>query len=419
MERKINKELLKWKRDALNKPLCLYGPRCVGKTYSMVDFGKKNFTNVVYFNTKNNELLKEIFVKEKVLQKLIEKLSFYSGESIFPEDSLIIFDNIEDLELLKLFKIFANTNYYIAMISSKKELIQSSKIEEYYYRAMSTLDFEEYLINSDKIQLVDFIRDSFETGANMPFHQMALESYYEYLETGGFPEVIQNKFNNSNSIYLDSIKQHILDIYKEEYTSLDKTLRCDDIYQSISNQLDKDNKKFQYGVIKKGARSKDYEDSINTLVSNLIVNRSYKLAPEIKSPLSSSKDVESFKLYYNDVGLLYSKLFVNKNRFMIDEDVKRTLIENDVANTLNNLGYSLYYYQSDGKAEVQFVIQTKMGKILPIELVNMKLVKAKALSLFMSKYNLEDAYRLTENNFKYEKGIKYIPIYAVFCLNNI
>ena len=132
-----------------------------------------------------------------------------------------------------------------------------------------------------------------------------------------------------------------------------------------------------------------------------------------------ARDVESFKLYFNDVGLLYSSLFLNKQRFLMDLDIRRSLVENEIANTLVRNGFNLYYYQSDGKAEISFVVQDRNGKIMPIEVVNMKLTKAKAMSLFTSKFNLEECIRLTEENFSKKKGVRFIPVYAVCYLKEL
>ena len=419
MERKINDDLLKWKRDSLNKPFFLYGPRQIGKTFSVLEFGKKFYRNIAYFNTDNNSLLYDIIEKEKVLDRLVSKLSLVCGESIFQDDTLIVFDNVNDEKFMKVLKIFANNNsqYHVVIISSNKLSINNLRIEEFYYRGMNNMDFFEYLQNTDKIQLIDFIKDSYENDTSMPFHQMALDAYYEYLLTGGFPEVIYAKINGSSDLEIETLKKKIMDIYRSEYSKND-LLKCEEIMKVLPSCLIKDNKKFQYGAIKKGARSKDYESSIDYLVTNGLINRSYRLT-DIVSPLMSVKDLDSFKLYYNDVGLLYTNLFLNKARLLTDNDIKRSLIENDVANTLVKLGYTLYYYQSDGKAEINFVIQTRNGKIIPIEVVNMKLTKAKAMSLFLSKYNLKDCIRLTEDNFCNKKGIKMVPIYAICCLKDL
>ena len=423
MERKINDDLLKWKRDSLNKPFFLYGPRCIGKTFSVLEFGKKFYQNIAYFNAFNNAELYDILDKEKVVDKLIKKLSIACGESIFKEDTLIVFDNVNDEKFMKVLHVFGSNNneYHVVIISSNRMAINKCRIEEFYYRSMYQMDFFEYLSNSDKIQLIDFIKDSYETNAPMPFHQMALEAYYDYLETGGYPEVIHAKINNYSDLEIDAIKMKILDVMKGEYASYDNGnafLKTDEVIRFLPSQIIKDNKKFQYGLIRKGARSKEYEESINYLVTNGLVNRSFRLN-DVKSPLLGSKDNESFKLYFNDVGLLYTALFLNKTKLLTNDDIRRSLVENDIANTLVKLGFSLYYYQSDGKAEIQFVIQNRNGKIIPIEVVNMKLTKAKAMSMFLKKFEMTDCIRLTEDNFSKKKNVRFIPIYAACCLKDL
>ena len=421
MERKITNEFLKWKKDGVNKPLFLYGTRQVGKTYSVLAFGEKYYRNVSYFDTTNNPILKELLVKEKILDRVISKLSILSGEDIF-DDTLIVFDNCDDMDIIKSMKIFTMANYDVIIIGSNRDKISKVHMEDFYYRQMMPLDFEEYLQNTDKDQLIDFIKDSYDNNTPMPFHQMAMDAYNNYLMCGGFPEVVNAQLNGQNDLQIEAIKQKIIDIYRSEYAKYDNNninfLRSNEIINSMPFQLTKDNRKFQYGQIKKGGRSKDYEGSINILVANNILNRSYRLN-DIKSPLSSVRDSESFKLYCNDVGLLYTMLHLNKNIFSNSDEIRRSLVENNLANTLLNNGYNLYYYQSDGKAEISFVIQNRVGKIIPVELVNMKLTKAKALRMFLNKYNLIDAIRITEDNFCLKKGIKYVPLYATFCLKDI
>jgi predicted AAA+ superfamily ATPase len=165
-----------------------------------------------------------------------------------------------------------------------------------------------------------------------------------------------------------------------------------------------------------GKRAKEYEGSINYMVNNQIIYRSFKIK-DVKSPLSSCKDIDSFKLYLPDDGILYTMLHLNKKQFLTDENIKELIFENHIAKTLVESGYSLYYYQSEGKAEVSFVIQNRNGKIIPIEVVNRRLIKAKSLSLFLSKFNINDSIRLTEENFSNKKGMLYVPVYAIFCLN--
>ena len=140
---------------------------------------------------------------------------------------------------------------------------------------------------------------------------------------------------------------------------------------------------------------------------------------DVKSPLSSCRQPDSFKLYMNDEGILYSMLHLSQKEFMANEKVRQILYENHIAKTLAEANYALYYYQSEGKAEVDFVIQNRMGKIIPIELATISNSKAKSLSVFMKKYTVLEAYRITENNFSTKKEVRYLPVYAVFCLNDL
>ena len=422
MERKIYNDLIKWKKTT-KKPLLLYGSKQVGKTFSALEFGKKYYRNVVYFNTDNNKELVDLLKREKNPERLILKLAVLSGETILKEDTLIILDNVNDPYVVKTIKLFGNEEnpYPIIMITSKKENLSKFKGEELFFKAMYPIDFEEFLVNSDQKQLVAFIKDSYLNNTSMPFHQVALDLYNDYLSTGGYPEVVNAYLNGADFNHLEVIKQKIMDVIKKETIDSNTLIdiqRGNDVLNSLGYQLIKDNKKFQYGNIKKGSRSKDYESCINYLGLNGIIHRSFKL-DDVKSPLSSYKDIESFKLYPNDVGLLYSMLHLNQGKFLNDNDIRRTLIETDVANTMINMGYSLYYYQSEGKTEINFVIQNRMGEIIPIEISNKNLSKAKALSMFITKYKIDNTIRLTEDNFSKKKNVRYIPVYATFCLKDL
>ena len=422
MERKIYNDLLRWKKDAY-KPLLLYGSKQIGKTYSVIDFGRRCYKNIVYFNTTNNKDLFDIFKREKIPEKIILKLSVLSGETIFKQDTLIVLDNVENPNLVKAIKLFGNEHneYHIIMITSKKEYLSKFKGEELHFKAMYPLDFEEFLVNGEKKQLVDFIRESYVNNTSMPFHQIAMDLYNDFLITGGYPEVVEAYLEHKDYLVIESIKQKIIDLIKKETIDANNLIdiqRSNEVLNSLPYQLLKENKKFQYGNIKKGSRSKDYEASIQFLGLNGLIHRSFKLN-DVKSPLSSYKDIESFKLYPNDVGILYTMLHLNKMKFMTNDEIKRTLIENNVANTLVNLGYSLYYYQSDGKSEISFIVQNRLGEIIPIEILNMNLTKAKALSMFTAKYKVGNPIRLTEDNFSKKKNVKYIPVYASFCLKDL
>lgn len=422
MERKIVLFFQKWKNDIIRKPLILYGPKQIGKTFTVLEFGKNEYKNIVYFNTANNKDLLELFKREKSPDKLIVSLSIISGETILEDDTLIIFDNVDNIEIVKGLKLFGSeiSKYHIIAITSRRENLKDFKGEELQFKGMYEMDFEEFLWSRDEKQLANLIRESFEKRKTCPFHKVALDLFYEYLFTGGFPEVIHayNKGLSDNKI--EAIKGKILDSYKKEI-ALNPTLidipRGFEVIDSIPEQLKKENKKFQYGLMGYGKRAKEYESTIKYLIDNQIVYRSYKIR-NIKSPLSSCRETDSFKLYLPDDGLLFSLLHINKKEFLSNESIKETLYENHIAKTLVEANYSLYYYQSGGKAEVNFVIQNRRGEVIPIEITIKSMSKAKSLSVLMKRFTVSNAYRITENNFSTKKEVRYLPIYAVFCLND-
>ena len=422
MERKIEEFFLKWKKDIIRKPLLLYGPKQIGKTFSVLRFGKEEYKNTIYINTENNKEIIELFKKEKSTDKIMLKLSLITGETILKGDTLVIFDNTNDIEIIKGLKLYGSehSEYHIIAITSRKEKLNEFKGEELQFKQMNELDYEEFLWAHNERNLADIIKEAFKKRKTCPFHKVALEMFMIYLQTGGMPEVIQAEIDGRSPFELDAIKQKIIDVYKKEI-AITSTLidipRGIEVLTSLPEQLRKDNKKFQYGVIGSGKRAKEYESSINKLINNQIVYRSYKVK-NIKSPLSSYRDKDSFKLYSVDDGLLYTMLHLSYKQLMTDENIKESLYENHIAKTLAENGYALYYYQSEGKAEVNFVVQNRMGQIIPLEITTKSNSKAKSLSVFMKKFTVPQAYRITENNFSTKKDIRYIPIYAAFCLDN-
>ena len=421
MERKIEEFFQKWKNDIIRKPMVLYGPKQIGKTFTTLAFGKKDYKNVVYFNTENNKTLLDLFTREKSTEKIILNLSLESGETILKDDTLIILDNVNNIEFIKGLKLFGSEHsaYHIIAITSRRENLNEFKGEELQFKGMTAMDFEEYLWAHKEHNLTELIRESFNKRKTCPFHKVALDYFLNYLQVGGMPEVIQAEIDGKSPFELEAIKQKIMDIYKKEVainTTLIDIPRGLEVMDSLPEQLRKDNKKFQYGTMGAGKRAKEYEGAINYLVNNQLVFRSYKIT-NVKSPLTSCKDTDSFKLYAVDPGMLFTMLNLNYKKLQTDEDLKETLYENAIAKSLVENGYSLFYYQSDGKAEVNFVVQNRMGQILPIEITTKTNSKAKSLSVFMKKYTVPQAFRVTENNFSTKKDIRYIPIYAIFCLD--
>lgn len=422
MERKITADLLKWKKEVSRKPLLLYGNKQIGKTYSVIEFGEKEYKTVAYINGDNNIPLLTIMKKERTIDKIIAKLSLLVGEPILKTDTLVIIDNVSDEEVVKGVKKFGKeqNDYHIIMITSHKEKLPVFKGEELQYKYMFAMDFEEYLRAVNNLELIEFIKTSYRNNKPMPFHQLALDYYEEYLVTGGMPEVVQAHLNGESDLKLKMIQEKILDCYKKELLEIENTIdivRANEVLNIVPYQLLKPNHKFQYGLMRTGGRSKDYEKALEYLSLTGIVYKCHKVT-EVTPPLSKCKDVESFKLYLNDTGILYMMMHLSKIKLLSDDNLKYILYENSVANAIMSSGYNLYYYQSEGKAEVPFVIQTRSGKIIPVEIVNKNVSKAKSLSLFMSRFNINEAIRITEDNFGLKKNVKYIPIYASFCLKD-
>lgn len=419
MERKIMNDFLRWKKDMNRKPLLLYGNRQIGKTYSVLAFGEKEYKTVAYINCENNYELLSIAKRENSVEKIVLRLALLVGEPILKKDTLIVFDNVNDLDIVKMVKLFGKgeCDYHVIMITSLKENLVKFKGEELQYKYMFPVDFEEYLKACNQNQLIDFIKDSYKNNKTIPFHQIAMDHFQNYLMTGGLPEAIEASFHNPNFAYLNSVHQKMIDCYKRSLlfmpTLIDMT-RANEVLDIMPYQFLKPNHKFQYGLMREGSRSKDYEAAIDFLSNNNFVYRCYKVS-NVGMPLSKFKDKDSFKLYPSDTGILFYQLHLNQIKLLQDDKLKNILYETSIANNIVSSGYNLYYYASEGKAEVSFIVQSRLGKIVPIELVNTNLSKAKSLTLFMNKYDIHEAIRVSEENFSLKKGIKYIPIYATFC----
>ena len=419
MERKVLNELKKWKMDIYKKPLLLNGISGCGKTYSVLEFGKEEYKNLVYFDCQDNLELSYVIDKNTTADKLIRGLSAISLETIMKEDTLIIFDNVTEKIITAVKKHFTNNEYHVVMITSNNKLIKKHKAEGVNYKKMDLVSFPEYLKYVGKEQMIDFITDSFKTNKPMAFHSLAMELYNEFVLTGGYPDAIVGLKDHKDYTILSNIHDKNIKLMKYKLMGLDNLIdikRGQEVYDNIAIQLLKDNKKFQYGSIKAGGRSKEYEKSIEFMENNHIVIKSTRVTA-LTVPLSKSKDEESFKLYYNDSGILFKKLNVSSNRLVTNEKLLELLYENNIVSTLASNGFNIYHYHSGGKAFIDLVIQTRTGKITPIEIMHGEdNSKSKSLTLSMKKYNLNTGIRFSSGDFKMKNNIKYIPYYAAFCI---
>lgn len=423
MERKINNELLKWKLDTKKLPMLVYGIAGCGKTYSVLNFGKKEYKNVVYFDCFNNLELSYVFDKNSTLDKLIRGIAAISLETIFKEETLIIFDNVTEKVVNTVKKLFvAPVSYHIIMITNESKIVNVAKGNNIILKKMGLVSFDEYLKYIGKEQLVDFIEDSFKSNKPMPFHNLAVEAYNDYVLIGGYPNAIV-EFNNDNDFtLLNSVQDRNIKIMKNRFFNIDNLIdikRGMDIFDSVAVQLLKNNKKFMYGMVRSGARSKEYENAIGFMEENNLIIKSNRVS-ELTYPLSKIKDVDNFKLYFYDSGVLYKKMNVSSNRLLTNNKLLEVLYENNIIASLYQNGFNIYHYHSDGKAELDVVIQTRKGKIIPIEIVKEDFnSKSKSMGLALNKYNIDFAIRFTSDNFKVKNNIKYVPYYAAFCINEV
>ena len=423
MERKVVKFLEHWQMDVNRKPLVIYGGKQVGKTYTVLKFGEENYSNVVYVDANDNKLLVNTLKKQNTIDGIITALSEITKETIEKNATLIVIDNVNDVEIVNTIKTIGKfkNDYHVILITSLRDNLSKFKGVELQFKSMLPMDFEEYLSAIGKDELIEFIKSSFKNNTKMPFHKVAMEYYKAFVITGGMPEAVDLSIRDHNTALLNSVFDKIIDSYKKEISLQENLIditRSNEVYNSISEQLTKANKKFQYGLIKDGGRSKEYENSLTFLHNNGFIYKCYKLT-DVVSPISNYKDKDCFKVYLNDSGLLYKSLKINHTIFENDSNIRQVLYENSVAISLFSSGYNLYYYQSEGKAFIDFVIQTRTGRIIPIELVPFSKTKSKALSVYMNKYKPNEAIRITQDNFCMKKGVRYIPIYATFCLSEL
>ena len=430
MEREIINDLIKWKESSNRKPLIIHGARQVGKTYIIKKFGKKYYDNLIYVNFETNKEFSSQIEDDINAKYLINKLELFYGEKIIPGKTLIFFDEIQAneraLTALKYFCEDANEYHIIAAGSLLGIAINrenySFPVGKVQMIDMYPLSFKEFLIAVGRKELIAEIQNHFDNNKRMDkdIHELCLKLYRTYLVIGGMPEVVQTYLDEQKTISAIDIQTEILESYERDMTKYaDSSLsnRIISAFNSIPVQLAKDNQKFQYKVIARGGTSSIFGEAILWLKNTGIVNQIYKTNPEL--PLEMHKDLASFKLYMSDVGL-----FVNKAGYPLYQiDLSNTptmiamgpLTEHYVANELRKKGYISYYWESEGKAELDFVIQKGIN-IIPIEVKTSTHTKSRSLDIYMKNYKPNYAIRISEKNFGFENNIKSVSLYAVFCI---
>jgi predicted AAA+ superfamily ATPase len=430
MERKIVRELLAWRNSPNRLPLLLQGARQVGKTYTLLTFGKEHYKNVAYFSMEESGDIPAVFQRDLNPQRIVRELSALSGTSILPDDTLIILDEIQASEkALTSLKYFAEGAPQYHIVAAGSLLGVAMKREKFSFPvgkvdmlSLYPMDFEEYLWAIGRKELSALIRESYDGFTPLSLHETAMDDYKTYLVVGGMPRVVQEYADNRDLDFVAATQRTLNSSYiadMAKYATPQETTRIMAAWNSVPAQLAKENHKFQYRVIKSGARAGEYEVALNWLSAAGMIHKCVHVT-EGKYPLAAYAENEIFKVYMVDTGLLCSKLDIAANVVVNTppgfDGFKGALTENYICQALTVNGVLPYYWSSPGKAEVDFVFQDRQGGVIPLEAKSAENVRSKSLRTFRDIYKPEYVFRVSARNFGFENGIKSVPLYAVFCV---
>ena len=432
MFRKISEDLMRWKDSPYRKPLILQGARQTGKTYSLLEFGREHYDNVAYFNFETTPKLEDTFAEEITPGRLIPVLSHISGQSIVRERTLIILDEVQRCErALTSLKYFCEQapEYHITAAGSLLGIAVnrsefSFPVGKVDIMTLFPMDLEEFMFALGEEDLVSRIHDCFNNDSPMAaaLHDKAMGLYRQYLVVGGMPECVLQFSQTGDYILVRHTQDTILASYLNDMSKYNKTNEIKKTrltYNSVTAQLSKRNTRFQYKLVKSGGRASEFENAIEWLSLSGIVSQVFR-TQQGRKPLEDYKDIDSFKIYVSDCGLLCAKkeLLAADVLYMGEElnDFKGGLTENYVNSQLIRSGYTTYYWESErGGAEVDFIIQRE-GHIIPVEVKSADNARAKSLRVYIDTYHPDYAIKLSAKNFGFENGIKTVPLYAAFCV---
>ncbi len=424
MQRLILPDLLAWKASENRKPLIVKGARQVGKTWILKEFGSSHFKKSVYLNFETSKVLQGLFEPDFDIARILSTIEIVSGISI-DEETLLIFDEIQEapkgLTALKYFYENAPDYFVVAAGSflgvslQKNHTFPVGKVDFLY---LYPLSFEEFLLNCGEEPLLHHLREK-NLEIIRPFHEKLISLLREYYFTGGMPEVLQAWFQKKDANQVRDLQEKILQGYENDfgkYAPAAAVPKIRLVWDSIIRQLSKENKKFTYNQLKKGARAQEFEVSIQWLVSAGLVYKCHRISkPAI--PLKTYSEPDAFKLFLLDVGLLNAMAGINAQTLLIKNQVlkeyKGAMTEQFVCQELR-LKYELFYWSSErGNAELDFLIQ-KGDRIIPIEVKAEENLKAKSLAVYAEKYKPEEAIRLSMSFFREQEWMKNVPLYAGF-----
>jgi len=432
MKRKVTERLFSWKNKSSGRmPLLVYGARQVGKTHIVREFGKTYYKNVAYFNLETNQTISSYFSDNIEPARILRFLETESKERIVPGDTLIIFDEIQSCaRALTSLKYFNETAAEYHIIGAGSLLGLAINREKHSFPVgnvdsltLFPLDFEEYLWALNEEMLCEEIKRSFISNEALPraLHEKALELYRQYLIIGGMPKAILEFIETKSLLTVPDVQNKIINDYiadMAKYATNAQSVKIRAAYNSIPVQLAKDNKKFRYKLAQKGGTATIFGEAIEWLEFAGVVLKCERLEHGYM-PISVYRDLSSFKLYMNDVGILTMKSGISQQAVLSAGVIENTFLgavtENYVAQAISNNRHALCYWTNEGTAELDFILQ-KGDDIIAVEVKTGTRTKSKSLNMFVRKYKPAYSIRISSKNFGFENNIQSVPLYAVFCI---
>jgi predicted AAA+ superfamily ATPase len=426
MYREQINSLKKWKLSKNRKPLIVQGARQVGKTWLIQEFGETEYRQMVYVNFEHAVELQDMFLQDLQTRRIISALEVFALKKITPDDTLIVFDEIQSapkgLTSLKYFCENAPEYHIIASDSllgmnlHNKVSFPVGKVEFLYLYPMN---FYEFLLAVGESGLAGILENKQWDVLNI-FSGKFKEYLRYYFYVGGMPEVVAEFAETRDWQRVREIQNNILNTYESDFSKhapKDEVPRINMVWQSIPTQLGKENKKFIYGVLREGARAKDFEMAIQWLVDSGLLLKTHRISKPAM-PLIAYHDIFTFKLYFNDVGLLAAKSDLDAKTIIggseIFTEFKGALTEQFVIQQLTKRKNTPVFYWTNDRstAEVDFVLQHN-GEIIPIEVKASENLRAKSFKLFCEKYNATTAIRTSLSNYHKESWLTNVPLYMI------
>lgn len=426
MKREETASLIKWKQSPNRKPLIVRGARQVGKTWLLKDFGRLNYKKCAYVNFENNAALKSLFKADFDITRILTAIQIETGVVVESENTLIILDEIQEapgaLTSLKYFQENA-PEYHVVSAGSLLGVALANQssfpVGKVDFLDLRPLCFTEFLEALDEKPLLDVLRSSDWTLIKS-FKNKYIERLKQYYYVGGMPEAVLAFSQRTDFKEVREIQRNILTSYEQDFSKhapIDIVPRIRMLWNSIPAQLAKENRKFIYGIIRQGARAKDYELALSWLIDCGLVHKVTNVTkPAI--PLKAYEDFSSFKLFLCDVGLLATMAELDVKSLLegnaLFEEFKGSLTEQYVLQQLVVQKETGIYYWSpqNSRSEIDFLTQAK-GHIIPIEVKAAENLQAKSLKTFCQKYNPTYALRISMSDFRQENWMTNLPLYAV------